>query len=104
MITHLPKLESSTAQQSEPVTFRLQGGTPEPHTVITVELDTPADLATQREVVALRCTATRRLNQELPVDLVREGANMLELQARQSRCMTPLSISSKATQNLLRQF
>ena len=39
-----------------------------------------------------------------PADLNREAANMLELLARQSDCSTPLSISSKAAQAVLKQF
>jgi hypothetical protein len=43
-------------------------------------------------------------SEEVSVDLRCEGANMLELQARQSVWVTPLGISSKAAQVVLRQF
>lgn len=39
-----------------------------------------------------------------PADLNREAANLLELLSRQSASATPLSISSKAAQAVLKQF
>lgn len=63
-----------------------------------------ADQATRRDVVAVRGSATRCLSELLDVDLVREGSNMWALTVRQSRCLTPLTISSRATQDMLRQF
>ncbi|HBG07909.1 MAG: hypothetical protein A2075_19060 [Geobacteraceae bacterium GWC2_58_44] len=52
----------------------------------------------------LRGGNARHQREESPADLNREAANMLELQSRQSSCATPLSISSKAAQAVLRQF
>jgi hypothetical protein len=103
MMTQLPTIESSTLQQAEPypsVQEPVGEGT-------SCELDLPdtAEQVTRQEVAALRCGAARRNAGEMPVDLNREGTNMAELQMRQScRCETLLSISSKATQALLRQF
>lgn len=103
MMNQLSTIENDTLPQAEPYPCandhalkNQQAG----------ELDLPAtpDQVTRQEVVALRGGAARSLIGEMPVDLLREGANMLELQLRQSRCVTSLSISSKATQALLRQF
>lgn len=46
----------------------------------------------------------RSQDEGTPTDLNREAANMLELLARQSDRTTPLSISSKAAQAVLKQF
>ena len=101
MMTHLPEVECAALQQAEP---NCQQHEPEKHTVIEVELPTTAEQVTRLDVAALRCGAVRSIAPEIPVDLLQEGANMLELQMRQSRCLTPLSCSSKATQAILRQF
>ena len=73
-----------------------KGCAPEQRTFLEVELPSPGEPVSALKVLAVHGAG--------PVDLVQEGANMLELQLRQSRCVTPLSISSKATQALLRQF
>jgi hypothetical protein len=73
-------------------------------TVMKVESAPPGERASGTGVSAVRRGAARHLNDETPVDLVQERFNMLELQTRQSRCATPLSISSQATKVLLRQF
>ena len=103
MMPYLPKPASATPQTAEPEPSREGEPTPERHTVIEVELPREPDQVTCRKVVAVRGGAARRFNEQLPIDLVREGASMAELQMR-SRCVTPLSISSKATQALLRPF
>ncbi|GFO66575.1 hypothetical protein GMLC_01540 [Geomonas limicola] len=62
--------------------------------------DTPAQVG----VSALHSRAGRCACREIPLDLFREGANISELSLRQSRCLTPLTLSSRAAQDLLRQF
>ena len=104
MTTYLSQFESARLQAAEPEGSSHPAPAPEKHTVIEVELPAPAGPANSLAVVAVRSFAARRLTEEMPVDLAQEGVNMLELQMRQSRCLTPLSISSKATQALLRQF
>jgi len=104
MRTDLPKVESATLQPSNPDPSCQQARAPEKHTAMAAQLPTPTEGATRREVGAARGGADRRFGAETPVDLVQEGANMLALQMRQSHCVTPLSLSSKATQAVLRQF
>ena len=104
MMIKLPNVESATLQQAAPDCCRQQVHAPEKHTVIEVELAAPAEQVTRIGSVAVRHGGAPRLGEVMPVDLLQEGANMLELQMRQSRCVTPLSISSMATRALLRQF
>jgi hypothetical protein len=103
MMTQLLTVESATLPQAEPDPCQKEYAI-EKHAACEPDLPATAEQVTRQEVVALRGGAARSLGGGLPIDLVREGANMLELQMRQSRCITPLSISSKATQALLRQF
>jgi len=103
MMTQLPTVESATLQQVEPYPCQEEYAL-EKQAACEFDLCATAEQVTRLEVAALQGGAARSLGGELPVDLVREGANMLELQMRQSRCETSLSISSKATQDLLRQF
>ena len=103
MMTQLPTVESASLllaqlypRQQEPASDRV--------TASELDLAATAEQVTRLEIVALQGGAAQSLSGEMPVDLIREGANMLELQMRQLRCETPLNISSKATQVLLRQF
>jgi len=104
MMTHMTTLESAPLQPADPEQSCPQARALATRAVAEVETPAPAHQARPLEVVSVRGAASRCFNAEAPVDLVQEGANMLELQMRQSRCVTPLSISSKATQALLRQF
>ena len=77
---------------------------PEIPPIIELKVSGPAGEPPHRTSLTVRGGASRRINVEMPVDLMREGASMHELQIRQSRCVTPLSMSSQATRALLRLF
>jgi len=104
MMTHLPKVENAPLPSAEPDQSCQQARTPEKHLGVNVELPAPTEPTAPTEAAAARSGAPRSFRAETPVDLVQEGANMLALQMRQSRCVTSLSISSLATRALLRQF
>jgi hypothetical protein len=103
MMTKLPTLDSAALQQAKPYPSQQEHAAVQ-LTASELDLLATAEQVTRQEIVALQSGAARRHVGQMPVDLIKEGANMLELQMRQSRCVTPLSISSKATQAMLRQF
>jgi hypothetical protein len=115
MMTYLPNSAPCTQQPGETELFRQPAPGPAQQAASEAPAASPTESPAQREQVAQEqpvsrvptpaCSSIARSHQEeIPVDLLREGANMLELKLRQSRCLTPLSLSSKATQALLRQF
>ena len=104
MMTQLPYVESTTQGFADTEHACQQVHAPEKQTLSEVQSAAPGGHMFGTGVAAVRRGAARHLNEETPVDLVQERFNMLELQTRQSRCATPLSISSKATKVLLRQF
>jgi hypothetical protein len=101
MMTHLAKTEAVSSQGSliEQPGAKLQS--PQKKSVAKT-----ANPAAQLDGINAAVTnrAAPGVNAALLPDLNREGANMLELQARQSGCGTLLSMSSKATKALLGQF
>jgi hypothetical protein len=101
MITHLPTNEAVGSQGSLIEKPGEQPQAPEKKSV--AKTARPAGLLDAKNA-AVTNLAARGVNAPLPSDLNREGANMLELQARQSKCGTLLSMSSKATRALLGQF
>ncbi|HEY5512848.1 MAG TPA: hypothetical protein VIK40_04315 [Geomonas sp.] len=94
------KVQRAKLVQSSPLAAGQERRTGMPTKAVSPE----EQLTTSAEAADALGGADRHQNQDLPVDLVREGANMLELQMRQSMCVTPLSMSSKAAQVVLRQF
>jgi len=104
MMTHFQPHESAHSPLAEPDHAREVLPTPEKPVPLTPPSSAPAERQSRKESAVVRHGVAHRLREEMPVDLVQEGANMLELQTRQSRCVTLLSISSKATRALLRQF
>lgn len=55
-------------------------------------------------VCAVHSSAACCARRELPLDLFGEGGSNWALSLRQSRCLTPLTLSSRAARDLLRQF
>jgi hypothetical protein len=98
MTSDLQQGESSNYRQTAPEGTGQQMPAPGKRAALEVEIPGRAGLRTSER------RGARHLAAGLPVDLVQEGANMQELGLRQTRCATLLSISSKATQALLRQF
>ncbi|GFO57789.1 hypothetical protein GMST_01140 [Geomonas silvestris] len=62
------------------------------------------ETSARNDVCAVHGCAARCARRELPLDLFREGANISAFSLRQSRCLTPLTLSSRAARDLLRQF
>jgi hypothetical protein len=98
------KVENSRKQSSGKIGVSLQEGSSEKQLVIQAKLLIPEEPGTIPETPAALGGNARGLDEESPADLSREAANMLELLSRQSTCVTPLSISSKAAQAVLKQF
>ena len=96
--------ETEHSGQSGPTQQALVGGPAAAPEGTAAGHAAPAQLPVGPDAAAALSAAVRRHREERPLDLFSEGANMLELQRRQSRCLTSLSLSSKATQALLSQF
>jgi hypothetical protein len=88
----------AVSPQSDAVAALPEVPEPQPQVV------TPADPQPRDPLLALKGSAARCRHDVFCIDLLQEGANMLELRMRQSRCLTPLSISSRAAQAILNQF
>lgn len=67
-------------------------------------LPTSAEPSTPHGVCPMHSSAACCARRELPLDLFGEGAGNWALSLRQSRCLTPLTLSSRAARDLLRQF
>jgi hypothetical protein len=74
------------------------------HPAAQPEAGAPSEPKAHAPLLDARGSAARCRHDTFCIDLLQEGANILELKLRQSRCLTPLSISSRATQAILNQF
>jgi hypothetical protein len=104
MMTLQAELESAALRADDPDAPLRHPIVPEIPPIIEMEVSDPAGQVPRATTLTLRGSSTRRCHAEMPVDLMCEGTSMHELQMRQSRCITLLSISSQATRALLRLF
>jgi hypothetical protein len=88
----------AVSHQSDALAAGLDVPEPQPQEAAT------SDRQSRDSLLALKGSAARCRHDVFCIDLLQEGANILELRLRQSRCLTPLSISSRAAKAVLNQF
>ena len=103
MMANLPNVQGAALEPEETDLCGEEACQPEKQTVISA----PGQAAVRpirKEISGVRDIKVRRHSSDIAFDLACEGANMLALQMRQSGCVTPLSMSSKAAKIMLEQF
>lgn len=88
----------AVSQQSDALAALPEVPEPQPQAVPV------ADPQSRETLLALRGSAACCRHHVFCAELLQERATILEMRMRQSRCLTLLSISSRATQAILNQF